>query len=194
MGIVVITPPAAEPVSLGDAKDHLRVDSADDDSLIEGMIAAARRRTEAFLWRSLVTQTLEWTVDRFPHAATPIRLPQSPVQSITSISYTDDQGNAATLAVADYQTDLVNDPPRIVPAIDSFWPSTQAGKINALVIRFVAGYGDPPAVEEDIKLAMKLMVAHWYAHREELIAGAAFPKIVERSVDTLLVPYRLRGF
>ena len=73
------------------------------------------------------------------------------------------------------------------------WPSTQTGKINALTIRFVAGYGDPPDVEHDIKLAMKLMVAHWYAHCEEAMAGPML-KVVERSVDTLLIPYRLRGF
>ena len=42
MSLITITKPLVEPVSLADAKQHCRTDGAEEDTLLEGMIRAAR--------------------------------------------------------------------------------------------------------------------------------------------------------
>jgi hypothetical protein len=65
--IQIETPPAAEPVTLAEAKDHCRVTFADDDSLITSYIQAARETVEAFLGRSLVSKGYRQSLDSFPY-------------------------------------------------------------------------------------------------------------------------------
>jgi len=52
MGLKVVSPPAVEPVTLDEAKAHLRVTIADDDGYIALLIPAARERVELFLRRA----------------------------------------------------------------------------------------------------------------------------------------------
>ena len=54
----VVTAPAKEAVSLEDARRHLRVDPSDDDGLIQALITTSRRLPG----RSLIAQTLLWTM------------------------------------------------------------------------------------------------------------------------------------
>ena len=42
MTMILVTPPASEPVSLAEAKSFLKLDSGDDDTLIDTLIATAR--------------------------------------------------------------------------------------------------------------------------------------------------------
>jgi uncharacterized phiE125 gp8 family phage protein len=48
MSLVLNTPPATEPVSLAEAKAHLKVDTGDDDALISALISAARTRAAGY--------------------------------------------------------------------------------------------------------------------------------------------------
>ena len=66
MGLRVTTPPADEPVSLADARAHLRVDGTDEDALIGGLIVAAREYAEGFTGRRFVTTDMELTLEQFP--------------------------------------------------------------------------------------------------------------------------------
>src|SRR5262245_32806492 len=93
----VITPPATEPVTRTEAKAHLRVDFTTDDTYIDDLIATARHEAEKWARRALITQTLELRMPYWPNAYS-LALPRSPVQSITSITYTDDQGNTGTMS------------------------------------------------------------------------------------------------
>jgi hypothetical protein len=72
MSLRISTEPTEEPVTLAEAKLHLRIDeigsSSDghpDDSLVSVMTTAARDWAEHFLRRSLVTKTYELTLDEF---------------------------------------------------------------------------------------------------------------------------------
>lgn len=65
MPVQLITPPAAEPVTLVEAKAHLRLDTALDDSYVSSLITMARQYIEEVCWRGLVTQTWELVLDGF---------------------------------------------------------------------------------------------------------------------------------
>lgn len=155
MSLAIVTQPAAEPISLEEAKDHLRVTGTDDDARIEPKIVAIRQWTEEFLRRRLVTQTLDWRFDFFP--ADEFDFPVGPIQSVTSISYVDTAGATQVLSASLYQADLYAEPGRLAPAFAQVWPSTRE-QFNAVTVRCVAGYGDPPLVPRPIIAAMLMLL------------------------------------
>lgn len=190
----LVTGPAAEPITLAQAKAQLRVEVTDDDVLIEGLIAAVRQGVEERGY-ALITQTWDLHLDRFPSI---IRIPRAPVQSISSITYVDTDGETQELAAALYTADLTCTPARIVPAYGESWPSTRRVP-QAVTVRFVAGYGDggatpdgagatPDPVPERIRQAMKVDLAGLYYVRSPLVAGAVTPL---PTVDRLLTNYTL---
>ena len=64
-GLETRTAPDTEPVDTADAKKHLRVDTSDDDSYIDGLVMAARMRVEEYLQRALITTEYTLKVDQF---------------------------------------------------------------------------------------------------------------------------------
>lgn len=186
MSLTIFSAPAAEPVSLVEAKSHLRVTSTDDDTLISALIVATREQAEAFTRRSLVTQTWDLTLDRFPET---IEVPLPPLQSITSISYVDEEGVTQTMASSDYTVDTKSSPGRIVPAYGTSWPTTRE-IINAVTVRFVAGYGAALDVPQAIKNGMLLHIGHLYANRESVNIGGVVTQI-PLTTDWLYAPYRI---
>ena len=65
MPLRVVTPPASEPVTLAEAKAHLRLEESVDDVLVQGLITAARQYIEKICWRAALTQTLELELPSF---------------------------------------------------------------------------------------------------------------------------------
>lgn len=131
--------------------------------------AAARDRCELATGRALLTQTWELVLDAFP-AASCIELPKPPLQSVTSITYSDTAGDSQTLAASEYVVTTPAGPRaargRIGLAFGSQWPSTR-GEIGDVVIRFVCGYGDAAAnVPELLVSAMLLDGGTLYENRE----------------------------
>lgn len=185
MGMAVVTAATHFPVTLGEAKAHLRVEEgdADEDRLILGLIKAATRQAEIETGdRQIVTATWDWTLDRFP-AGRVFRVPKPPLQSVTSITYLDTNGDSQTLAASDYDVDTASLVGRIVEDPDATWPATGTGQIDAVTVRFVAGYGDANTdVPELIRLGVMNLVAHWFCAREPVVAGSA-----------TLVPYSIQS-
>lgn len=197
----LVTGPAAEPVTLLEAKAHLRVDFDDDDPLITGLIKVARQWAETFSRRGFITQQWKLLLDWFPTADSGlIRLPLPPAQSITSVQYVDTNGATQTVAAADYTLDKASEPARLVPAFGKSWPSVRAVP-NAVTVTFKAGYGTPGSspddsvskVPEAIKTALKLLVAHWYEHREAVSEEQPLTP-VPMALESLLWPYRVLRF
>lgn len=176
---------ATEPVTLVEAKAHLRVTGIDDDTLIGTLITTARQFVENFTNRALITQTWEWRLDRF-YPWTLI-VPMAPLASVTSIQYVDGNGDTQTLALTEYTVDAKSDPARITPAYGKSWPATRY-HINAVTITFTAGYGTASAVPSPIKQALLLVLAEMYERREAAIAGAPIIEI-PLGVKALLMPY-----
>src|SRR3546814_5981223 len=121
-----------EPVSLAEAKAHLRV--TDDDPYISDLstyIMAARKHVEQLLNASIVIQTRTLELDAFP-ADGRISLPYGPVTGVTTIAYTDADGNAATVDSHTRSKDVVT------PAYGETWPVTR-DQIGAVTITYTAG-------------------------------------------------------
>jgi len=163
--VTVVTPTAKEPLSLDKIKEHLRVDFPNDDREITAMGVAAREMVEIWTRRTLVTTTLELTLDHFTGARGITTLPFPNLQVINSINYIDSQGDAAVLALADVVVDTKSKPGRVQPTRGKVWPTTDI-VLNAVTINYDAGYGDETTVPEAIKAAILLLTADLYEHRE----------------------------
>lgn len=179
--------PAATPVSLAEAKAHLRVDHGDEDALITSLIAAATDHLDGWsgvLGRALVTQT--WRQD-FPSWADALRLPLAPVQSAV-VAYDDENGDEQTLSSG---WSLLTDARGSYIARNAGveWP--RLGNAPASVrVTFVAGYGAAAAVPAPIKSAILLIVGGLYQNREDKVRGVA----ENQAVSALLTPYRRVSF
>ncbi len=190
MGLRLITGPTASPVSLAEAKAHLRFYGTEDDGLIAGYLMAATQSAEQQTNLLLGEQTWELTIDQWPSSVWGsggvIRLPRSPVQSVTSISYVDADGVTQTVLAGDYVLDANVRPAAIYPAFGKAWPVTRP-QANAVAVRFVVGYTQIP---EPIRAAILLMVGHFYENREAVIVGQA-PSELPMGVEALLFPFRV---
>jgi len=176
---------AKDPVTLAEAKLHLRVDHSADDDLITTLITAATKWGEAYTKRAFISQTWDMILDCFPNDETIIYLPKSPIQSITSIKYNDTDGNEQTLATTVYTYDTTTSvPARIFLKESQEWPDTQ-DQGNAVTIKFVTGYGDDETdVPAPILAAIKLLIGHWYDQREA--ASSLSYKEVPMAVESLM--------
>lgn len=187
MPLQLVTPPALEPVTLSEARLHLRVDTADDDPLINALISAARLHAEMLTARQFLPARWRLVLDRF----TPmVLLNRSPVVSVISVRYLDMGGLWQIMPSTDYVVESSSEPARITPAFGKIWPPTLP-QIGSVEILFDAGYADATKVPDGIKRWMLLRVGSLYQHREEmsvLPAGRIDPLPF---VDSLLDPYRV---
>jgi uncharacterized phiE125 gp8 family phage protein len=150
------------PVTLDEAKDHLRVVGTDDDQYINGLLLAATEWAEKFQNRTYVLRPRSMELDAFQTIICP---PYPPLWSVTSISYVDTNGTTQTLAEAYYRVNTGSEPGRITEAYNYYWPDTRA-VTGAVTISYIAGYGTAAKVPDDVKAAIKLIVGHLYEHRE----------------------------
>ncbi len=165
MALKLITAPAAEPVTLTEAKTHCAVDGNDHDTLLTSLIQAAREYAEGYQNRALVTQTWELVLDDWP-AEDYIEIPLPPLQSITSIKYKDTDGTETTLGTDQYIVDTDSFLGRAALAYNCSWPTTTLYPVAGIRIRFVAGYGLAASVPQATKQALLLLIGHWFANRE----------------------------
>lgn len=181
MPLILTTPPAVEPVLLSEAKTHLRVAHADDDAFISKLIVAARRTVEARTALRLVTQNWSLFLDCWPDR-TAVSLAVSPVSEIADVFTYGEDDTPSTYDPAHYYLDPVSKPARIVLR-DGRVPPRGGRPINAIEIRFVAGFGaNETQVPQDLKQAILLTVAHWFDRRGEgdgasVGAGLPFPAL-----------------
>jgi hypothetical protein len=198
-------PPAAEPLSLAEVKTFLRVDHSNDDSLIAGLITAARQICEDATGRSLITRSYSLYLDCWPGTTAlgwwdgvqegadvllksgVLDLPRPPLAAVSKINVYD-AGNAATEFVsANYFVDTAGIPGRIVLKEGSL-PPIPGRVANGIEIQFTAGYGAAAEnVPTVLRQGMKQVISRFYEHRgdtpdEALLASGA---------SILFRPYRL---
>lgn len=153
MPIAVVTPPYAEPLSLAEARLHIKSDGTEDDALIMGAIAAVRGFAEHETGRQLVAARFRQTLDAFPgqrlwieesgpNCKQIILLERTPVLQVVSVQYVAADGTLTTLAADQYLVDLDSQPARIAPAWGKTWPFPR-DQIAAVMITFDAGHAAP---------------------------------------------------
>jgi uncharacterized phiE125 gp8 family phage protein len=191
MSLVLVTAPAALPLSLEEVKSHARLEGVNgeaEDALLAGYIRSATASIDAqagWLGRALITQTWDLKLDSFPCLGS-IKIPLPPLQAIVYVKYIDGSGVEQTIDASEYQVAATGDafPAYILPSYGNTWP-TPRYQPEAITVRYRCGYGDSwNDVPEPIRHALMLMCAESYCDREgemSIPAGAM----------TLLGPYRV---
>jgi uncharacterized phiE125 gp8 family phage protein len=143
MDYLVTIAPLHEPVSLAQAKRHLRVEQDDDDTLIAAYVAAARSWCEGYAHRAFLYQKVTAYADDFAEV---MELPLTPVLAVESLTYVDDSGATQTVAPALYQVDTSTG--RIVLDYNQTWPSCR-GYYHDVTVTYQAGYAQNYTCDTD---------------------------------------------
>jgi uncharacterized phiE125 gp8 family phage protein len=184
-----LTQPAVEPVSLAEAKGHLRVDTADDDLYVGTLIKAAREWVEDYLDRSLVYTQWQVKADQWP---VEFELPRPPVATAgthtsVTLTYESIDGTTKTVPGSAYRVDRDSVPGVVRNVYNGTWPSDALFDSNAITLTFWAGYGpDATSVPQVIKHALLFLIAHWYETRVPVVGTGAVPQQTPLTVRALL--------
>jgi phage conserved hypothetical protein, phiE125 gp8 family len=153
--------PTAEPVTLAEAKAHLRLAGSGEDDLLAGLIRAAREDVERSTGVALIDQHWRLSLDCLPRNDT-ISLLRHPLREITGVTAFGSEGEATLVSPDDYFVDLDSRPARL-----HFLRRPSYGRaLNGLEIDFRAGFGEAGTdVPDLLRRAILLLVAHWYEFR-----------------------------
>jgi uncharacterized phiE125 gp8 family phage protein len=173
VSVSLYTAPALEPVTLQEAKDHLRIEHSEDDAQITGHILAARQYVEEICWRGLVTQVWDLTLPSFPkdHCKPSefegIELPKGNLiatSPVAFVKYLDAAGTLQTMPTSDYLVDSKSVPGRIRRAYGVSWP-THRLQWDAVRVQYQVGWANAAAVPMPLVQAMLLLISQMYEHR-----------------------------
>lgn len=141
-------------VPLANCKQQLRIGATYDDANVTIALEAARKEVEADVNRSILNTVYEMKLDYFPDV---IYLPMGRIQSVTTITYIDLDGNTQTLVEnTDFRVDTGDDEARIT-YINS-WPSdVNTDRKNAITVEYTAGYGATTNTETKVFEMMVLL-------------------------------------
>ena len=189
MAIDIVTPAASEPITLTEAKNFLRVDHTNDDTLISALITSARQLCEEYTRRILVTTTIDEYYDKFPtnryeNLSNLIYLSRGPVSSITSLKYVNEIGSEVTISSSLYITDLISEPARVQSVSGWF---AAAGVVNQVIVRYVVGTS-VSSIPKPLIQGMMLVISDLYDQRNDRVKR--FPTASEY----LWNPYRIFTF
>ena len=188
--LILDTAPTSEPITTAEAKSHLRVDISDDDTLIDSLVAAARQAFEEINGRSLFSTTWKLILDGWPSGET-IMLPRPPLQSVTSIAYTDTDGNTTVWDSANYVVETNRTPGRVYLAYNVTWPTASLRPASPITITYVSGWATTAAIPQRYKQAILLLVGHWYENREAIVNTGAMPKALPLAYESLAMMDRV---
>jgi uncharacterized phiE125 gp8 family phage protein len=186
------TAPAVEPVTLSEAKAHLRVDTSDDDTYIGTLITAAREWVEQYLDRTLIHTQWVLRFDKFPPSGIePVELPRPPMvtsgtATAVAVTFTSEAGTTSTYSTAEYRVDRSATPGAILPIYGTTWTPHRQDD-NAISVTWWAGYGaSGSSVPAAIRHAMLMLIGTWYERRAaaDNVGGGEVPFGVKSLLDS----------
>lgn len=169
----VISRATVEPITLADAKLHLRVDEDADDILIGALIAAARDYCERQTGLALAEQELEYIID----GKDAIFLPISPVATVESVVSVLDGVETPMVEGADYWLNLDSIPAQITKA-RSF------DELGIIKINYTTDASEMPPL---VRAALLLKLGLLYSDR----GGENVNAYADEAIDNLLRKYRV---
>ena len=180
--------PVSEPVSLAEAKAHLRVTASDENDLITALIVAARQYCENLSGRTLAPRNFLQTMDRFPDGGGDITLRRSPVTAVATVYYYSlETTNTLMAPNTDYRLDLQQIPARIrLPLGTTLWKNAYITD-DAVRITYTAGAASAPTAA---KQTILLLVGHWFENRESVVIGGGGREI-DCTVSSLMDSFRI---
>lgn len=182
--LLKISDPLHEPLLLAEVRDYLRVDSVDQDALLDSLVRSTRACAETYTGRAFITQSWRMFIDVWPSSGT-LCLPKPPLVSVEDVSLLALDDTAVSVAPSTYTIDTSATLGKITlkaPASPLMPGKTRAG----IRIDFTAGYGDSwNNVPEPLRLGMLHHIAHLYENRGSTGAG------VPASAISFWQPYRL---
>jgi len=187
MSLAMTSPPASEPVTVADAKAHLRIDGSEEDVLIASLLLTSRLHIETALSLALVTQSWTLKLDCWPPGRD-VELPLSPLRSVDEVRIKDASGVAVVVSAESYLVDLAARPARLV--WNNVTPPIPRVAVNGIEIDLTAGFGaDGDSVPAPLKHAILMLAAHWYEHRDPQEIGGEGARIPD-AVGELINPFR----
>lgn len=189
MQLTLVTPPAVLPVTVEEAKEHLRVEHTLDDTYIENCIKTAVERIDGrdgWLRRALINRTYQLFLPWFPVSRC-IALPLPPLQSVSSVKYQDMDDTEQTFSASSYQVIKNEDEGYIYLKTGESWPGGTFERPDAVKIEFIAGYGATASdIPANIRHAILIEVGALYTERGDMPADAEPQKATRR----LLAPHK----
>ena len=179
----LITARTENVLNLDDVKTYLNIKSTvtTHDALLLDFISSVQDYIENKYDLALSAETWELYLDDFPDETDDdpgtIEIWKWPISSITSVKYTDSDGNTQEVDSSNYDSDISSRVARIYPVSSYSWPDVK-DTVNAVQIRFVTGFASPQTVPGDLLLAMKLIIGDWYDNRED--RGRRYERISEK--------------
>lgn len=175
-----LSEPLVPPISLSEVKNHLRLDTSEEDLVVQGLIDSATVFCEDFQRRCFINRTMSLWLQELPMCEQ-IEIPRPPLVSVEAliIHYTD--GTTQTIDSSLYEVHTENEPGTIIMSSNASItiPSDKTIlQVNPYEIQFTCGYGtsskDIPA---NVKQAMLLLIGHWFNNKEDTIPGVMITQI-----------------
>jgi len=165
----VVTPATENPITLTEAKTHLKVDTTADDTFITNLIKSATSSAQEYTNRFFIQTTIQQVGDKWEDIS---NLFKSPVASVTNIKYVDPDGTLQTLNTDIYFLDDVNKPARIGLKPNQSYPDI-INRLNAVQVNYIVGLAaGPDEVDEGIRQALLLTIGNWYQNRQAVVTGS----------------------
>ena len=184
----VITAATTYPVSLTEAKSHLKIDTSADDTYIESIIKAATQLSEEYTNRFFIDTVIEQYASNFAELQT---LFKSKVSAVAHVKYYDSDNSLQTLSATVYDTQLNYEPSQIQLADGQSFP-TITKRNDAVICRYTVGYGSAASdVPEIIKQAILLTIGNFYENRNSVITGKTATEL-PMNVKWLLDTYKVQ--
>ena len=188
MTIIEFTPPAVEPLTRVEMRAHLRLDTEDEDGLLDALAIVAREHLERETGLVLAARDFRLCRDDWPEVGI-VTIPRGPVRAVTAVTVYDGEGEGRAVDLDGHLLDGEARPARLwlreVP---------QPGRaLNGIEVEFSAGFGESGVdLPQTLRRAMLLHVAAMYACRG-VIAPDAQPAVVPPGYDRLIAPFCRRG-